>query len=112
MATREECEAALHRLGSLLGGVDDDTKRRHVLDRSIACTVRDIDTTFRGELRGGELHDIRTGDADGADIRLKVASDDLVALTEGRLSFPVAWATGKLKIDASIGDLLKLRSLL
>jgi predicted lipid carrier protein YhbT len=112
LATREECEAALHRLAALLGDVDDDTRRRHVLDRSVACTVRDLGTTFRGELRGGALHDVRTGDPNGAQIRLKVSSDDLVALVDGRLSFPVAWATGRLRIDASIADLLKLRSLL
>jgi predicted lipid carrier protein YhbT len=112
LATVEECETALRNLGALLGSVDSDTKKKHVLDRSIACRVRDLDTTFRGELRDGALHDIRTGDADGAQIRLHVSSDDLVALTEGRLSFPVAWATGKLRIDASIGDMLKLRALL
>lgn len=112
MATIEECREALHRLASMLGTVDDDTKRQHVLDRSIACTVRDLDVTFRGELHGGQLGDIREGDDTGAQIRLKVSSDDLVALTEGRLSFPVAWATGRLRVDASIGDMLKLRSLL
>lgn len=112
MATVEECEAALRRLGSMLGSVDAETKRKHVLDRSMSCTVRDLDTTFRGELRDGELHDIRVADDKGAQIKLKVSSDDLVALTEGRLSFPVAWATGRLRIDASIPDLLKLRTLL
>lgn len=112
MATVEECEEALQRLGSLLSSVDADAKRKHVLNRAIACTVRDLDLTFRGELRDGELHDIRVGEAAGAQISLKVASDDLVALVEGRLSFPAAWATGKLRIDASISDLLKLRALL
>jgi len=112
VASIAECEAALDRLGALLGGVDSDTRSKHVLDRSIACRVRDLDTTFRGELRGGQLREIRTGDAAGAQIKLHVSSDDLVALTEGGLSFPVAWATGRLRIDASISDLLKLRSLL
>ncbi len=112
MATVEECEQALRRLGSLLSSVDADSRRKHVLDRSVACTVRDLNTTFRGELRDGELHDIRVGDASGAQISLKVSSDDLVALIEGRMSFPAAWATGKLRVDASITDLLKLRTLL
>ena len=116
MATVEECEAAVRRLGALLGSVDSDTKRKHVLDRSLSCRVRDLSTTFRGELRDGELHDIRVSDAAdgdaGAQIKLHVSSDDLVALTEGRLSFPIAWATGRLRIDASISDMLKLRSLL
>ena len=112
MATVEECEQALRRLGSLLSSVDADDRRKHVLNRSVACTVRDLDTTFRGDLRDGELHDVRIGEASGAQISLKVASDDLVSLVEGRLSFPAAWATGKLRIDASITDLLKLRALL
>ena len=45
-------------------------------------------------------------------VKLSANSDDLIALIEGRLSVPTAWATGKLKIDASMLDLLKLRSLL
>ncbi|KDN82466.1 hypothetical protein KCH_57590 [Kitasatospora cheerisanensis KCTC 2395] len=47
-----------------------------------------------------------------ADIRLTTTGDDLVALVDGRLPFPTAWATGRLKLDASFLDLLRLRSLL
>ena len=47
-----------------------------------------------------------------ADITLRVASDDLVDLVEGRISFLSAFTSGKVKVDASIVDLLRLRSLL
>ena len=47
-----------------------------------------------------------------ADIRLTMASDDLVALTDGRLQFGPAWATGRVRLEAGLRDLLRLRKLL
>ena len=47
-----------------------------------------------------------------AHITVRVRSDDLIALAEGRLGFAGAWASGKVKVDASLTDLLRLRSLL
>jgi putative sterol carrier protein len=41
-----------------------------------------------------------------------MASDDLLALTAGELDFTRAWASGRVKMEASIRDMLKLRSLL
>lgn len=75
----------------------------------------DLGTTFVGQLRDGTLHDVSMAE-DGtpveAQVRLTVGSEDLVALTDGRLGFATAWARGRLKIDASMMDLLKLRTLL
>ena len=48
----------------------------------------------------------------GAKIRLGVASDDLLALVAGELNFASAWASGRVSVKASFGDLLKLRKLL
>jgi putative sterol carrier protein len=45
-------------------------------------------------------------------VRLAASSDDLVALVSGDLTPPVAWATGRLTVEASVLDLLRLRSLL
>jgi hypothetical protein len=39
-----------------------------------------------------------------------MTSDDLIALTDGRLKLAAAWATGRLRINAGVRDLLKLRS--
>ncbi len=47
-----------------------------------------------------------------ADVRVTVTSDDLVALTQGRLNFGTALVSGRLKVDASVLNLLRLRSLL
>ena len=47
-----------------------------------------------------------------ADSRISVRSDDLVALSNGDLPFGRAYATNRLRIDASMTDLLRLRSVI
>jgi hypothetical protein len=112
MASAEECEAALRDLAARLRDVDGDLRQQHVVDRTVSCWVSDIKECFTARLGPEGLTDIARGGQHDGQVRLKVNSDDLVALTKGELSFPVAWATGRLKIDASISDLLRLRSLL
>lgn len=112
MATIEECEEALHALAALLRTVDADTRQQHAVERTLSCWVSDLKVVFTAKLGPAGLTDIARGTAHEGQVRLKVTSDDLVALTKGELSFPVAWATGRVKVDASISDLLRLRSLL
>lgn len=115
MATSQECEAALRRVAATLAGADSPDRSRHVADRSVSCTVPDLGLTFTGRLEDGALTDMAStaaGSAPAAQIRLTVGSDDLVALTDGRLGFGAAWAQGRLKVDASMLDLLRLRRLL
>jgi hypothetical protein len=86
------------------------------LDRSVSCRLTDLDEVVVGRLAGGAIRDLHVlphGPAvPRADIRLSMASDDLVALTDGRLAFGPAWATGRVKLDAGLRDLLRLRKLL
>jgi hypothetical protein len=112
VATVEECEAAMHKLAERLKSPDGAETRDKMIDRSISCHLRDLDVTFGGRLRGGEIVDIhRTPEPDGQ-LKLTTTSDDLVALVDGKLNFAKAWASGRLKIEASVFDLLKLRSLI
>jgi hypothetical protein len=112
MATVEECEAAMQQFAEQMTGMDAETRRRTTLERSVTCHIRDLDVTFRGQLRDGALQDVtRTDSADGQ-IRLAMTSDDLLRLVDGSLNFAKAWATGRIKVEASVFDLLKLRSLL
>lgn len=111
MASVEECEKAFHDLAARLGAVDPQERKKVVLDRSLSCTLRDLGIIFAGQLRDGELQDIRRVQKADAQIRLSVTSDDLVKLTSGELNFANAWATGKLRVDANVFDLLKLRSI-
>ncbi|HLZ36284.1 MAG TPA: SCP2 sterol-binding domain-containing protein [Mycobacteriales bacterium] len=112
MATLEECRAALEIVVARLATADDAVRRRHLADRTISCRVRDLDVTFTGRLANGRLADVTTERAPKAQIRLTVGSDDLLALTNGHLSFASAWARGRVKVDASVMDLLRLRNLL
>lgn len=112
VASSEECEAALYHLAARFTEVDEEVRRRHASDRTISCRVPDIGVTFSGQLRDGMIEDIDSGRGDRAHIRLTVGSDDLVALTAGHLRLTTAWATGKLRVEASIRDLWKMRSLL
>ncbi len=111
MATEEQCRQALDQLALQLGGAGD---RGASLDRSLSCDVPDLGITFRGRLRGGTVENV-TSEAGGGDkdqIRFTVSSDDLVEIAAGRLSAGSAYASGRLKVQASIFDLLKLKSML
>jgi len=112
MATVEECEAAMQHFAEHLSGMDVETRRQVVLDRSVTCHLRDLGITFRGQLRDGSLQDVTRTDAGNGQIRLTMTSDDLLKLVDGSLNFAKAWATGRIKVQASVFDLLKLRSLL
>lgn len=112
MADRRQCEAALRDLASRLDSLARDGRPPRTPDRVIICRIPDLETTFSGQLRNGCLHDIGEGERPGAQITLTVSSDDLVAVTNGTLSITTAWSSGRLKVDASVRDLLRVRALL
>ncbi|MFD8568616.1 SCP2 sterol-binding domain-containing protein [Streptomyces sp. NPDC057694] len=115
MATILECREALGRLSDSMAGADGDVRAAVALDRSLSCHIRDLDTTFSGRLEGGRITvlDTRPGTpAEKAQIRLAMTGDDLVAMVDGRLNFAKAWASGRVKLEASFRDLLRLRTLL
>ena len=115
MASVEDCDQALRSLAERLAAVDADTRSRYVIARTVACRVPDLDVVFLGRIDEDGLREIRcveSADKGDAQVRLAASSDDLLALVDGTLTVPSAWATGRLKIEASVLDLLKLRSLL
>ena len=115
MASVEDCDQALRSLADRLAAVDSDTRNRYVLARTLSCRVPDLGVAFLGRLDEDGLREIRCVDAldkSDAQVRLAASSDDLLALVDGSLTVPSAWATGRLKIEASVLDLLKLRTLL
>ncbi len=113
MATLEQCRDAVQGLVDRLAEVDPELRAKYVVERTVSCVVRDLDVTFTARLTDEGITDMRTTeDGASAQVRLATSSDDLLALADGRLSIPAAWATGRLKVDASVLDLLKLRSLL
>jgi hypothetical protein len=112
MANKRDCEAALRSLVERLDGVDESLKKRHAPDRTVSCRIPDLEITWFGRLHDGALSDITNKPVEDAQIRLTVSSDDLLAVTAGELPFASAWAAGRLKIEASVLDMIRLRSLI
>jgi putative sterol carrier protein len=109
VATVAQCEQALHTLAQRLA--DNEASRRKAgFDRSVTCTIRDLDVVFAGRLKDGQLLDIGPAAARDAQVRLTMTGDDLLALVDGDLKMASAWATGRVKIEASVRDLMRLRS--
>lgn len=108
MATLEQCQEAVEGLAERMRASDG---KAGLGDRSLSCHVPDLGVTFSGVLRGGELVDVTTEPADKAQIRLTASSDDLVALTSGELDVMKAWLGKRIKIEASMLDLIKLKTI-
>ncbi|WP_238008591.1 SCP2 sterol-binding domain-containing protein [Dactylosporangium sp. AC04546] len=112
MATVDECRAALQKLAAKLAANGAEAREKLDFDRSLACRVTDLDIAFHGQLQNGQIAGLTDGDDPRAKIKLTSSSDDLVALVNGELNVMSAWTSGRIKIDAGVFDLLKLRKLL
>lgn len=115
MATTEECRAALDKLSDNMAGADGDVRAAAALDRSLSCRITDLDITFVGRLKGGRIEVLDTLQGpppERAQIRLTMKGDDLVSMVDGELNFAKAWGSGRVKLEAGLRDLLRLRTLL
>jgi predicted lipid carrier protein YhbT len=110
MASLKECRVALDDLVARLAEVDPELRRKHAVARTLSCHIPDLDVTFFGTLSEDGLDNVTEEPRDDAQVRITVDSDDLLALCRGDLPIANAWARGKLRIDASVKDLLRLRS--
>jgi hypothetical protein len=115
MATIEECRSALDTFSANLARAVGAAKDAAALDRSLSCRITDLDTTFVGQLSDGGIRDVAAvpgAPGQRAQIRLAMTGDDLVRLVGGELHFAKAWASGRVRVQASLRDVLRLRSLL
>jgi hypothetical protein len=115
MATIEECRSALDQLSANLAKAERRVRDATAVDRSLSCRIKDLGITFVGRLADGRIQDVTTvpgAPAGSAQIRLTMTGDDLVALVGGGLNFARAWGSGRVKVQASLRDVLLLRSLL
>lgn len=113
MATVQDCERALATLADRLAAADPEARRRNSFDRTLSCRLPDLGVAFAGHLHDGLLTDIGAVDdaaAGKAQVKLSMSSDDLVKLVDRELNLAAAWAGGRIKIDAGVLDLIKLRS--
>lgn len=111
MATIEEVEAILDDLLGRLGGVDGG-RRSQFPDRLLEARCPDLELVRYAAWRDGTLALLDTPPDARPDIRISLSSDDLVAIHSGELSFARAYGAGRVRLDASLSDLMRLRSLL
>ena len=115
MATAEECHQAFERLTARLSDLDPGDRDAFFSGRSFSCQVPDLDVTFVtrfGAAGRGPGPPGRARAIPPADVRMTAHSDIVVELSGNVSAFPRAWLSGKVKVQASMRDLLRLRKLL
>lgn len=115
MATRREVERKLRELIERLDGAGSEVQgslSRSLPDgRIIEVVVTDLDESWWTEVQEGRLTGLRSEVPDRADIRIKVASEHLVDLVDGRRSLFSSYLGGQVRLEASFSDLMRLRKL-
>jgi predicted lipid carrier protein YhbT len=114
MATAEECRKALEDLTGRIAEMDEADRQAHLVDRVISCTVSDLGVTFVTRIGpdGGAPVEVASGPDVPAQVRFTAKSDDLIVIAADPASIARAWLTGRLKVEASIWDILRLRKVL
>ena len=113
MATAEECRTALQKLAGRLSELSSDEREQYFGNRTISVTVPDLNVTYVTVLGAGAdpVREAAPGEAP-ADIRMTAKSDEVLALAEQPMNIARAWMSGRVKIEASMKDLFRLRRLL
>ncbi|MGD0556860.1 MAG: SCP2 sterol-binding domain-containing protein [Streptosporangiaceae bacterium] len=110
----EQCREALQKLAARLNELSPGERADYFGNRTMSCTIPDLNVTFRTQLGTEGDADVReqTPDDPPADIRITASSDDVLSLAESPMNIARMWLAGKVKIDASMKDLFRLRKLL
>jgi hypothetical protein len=113
MASAEECRAALQKLAGRLSELSADEREQYFGDRTMSVTIPDLSVTYVTLLGAGgdPVREVAPGEPP-ADIRMTASSDEVIALAEQPMNIARAWMSGRVKIEASMKDLFRLRRLL
>ena len=113
MKSAEECRQALQKLASRLSEMSPADRDAYFGNQTMSVTIPDLGVTFWTRLDSGDapVREIGPGEPP-ADIRLTANSDEVVSLAESPMNIARAWVAGRVKIEASMRDLLRLRRLL
>lgn len=114
MATADACRKALDTLLGRISEMDPAERAANFPERTMSCRVPDLGLLFVtriGPDGAAPVEEAAPG-TPPAQVRFTANSDDLVSIAGDPASFARAWLTGKLKVEASIFDLLRLRKFL
>ena len=114
MASAEECREALQTLSGRLADMSPQDRASYFGTRSMSCHVTDLGVTFvtRFTDNGAEPVIEAKPDDPPADIKLTASSDDVISLSATPANIARMWIAGRVKVQASMRDLLALRKLL
>jgi predicted lipid carrier protein YhbT len=111
--TAEECQEALQKLAGRLADLKPAERAEYFGNRTISVTVTDLGVTFVTVLGAGD-DPVRVA-APGeptADMRIAGDSDQVISLAQQPMNIARAYFSGKVKIEASMKDIFRLRRLL
>lgn len=113
MNSAEECREALQKLAGRLSELSTTDREQYFGNRTMSVTIPDVGTTFVTVLGGGDdpVREVADGDPP-ADIRITANSEEVLALSQQPMNIARAWMGGRVKIEASMKDLFRLRRLL
>jgi putative sterol carrier protein len=113
MASAEECRLALQKLAGRLSELSPAERDQYFGNRTISVAISDLNVTYVSVLGAGNdpVREAAPGDPP-ADIRITAKSDEVISLAEQPMNIARAWMTGRVKIEASMRDLFRLRRLL
>jgi hypothetical protein len=114
MASAEECREALQALTGRLGEMNEKERSSFFSNRTFSCHVTDLGVTFVTRFTDSGADPVTEAKPDDppADIRLTASSDDVISLSATPANIARMWLSGRVKVQASVRDLLALRKLL
>jgi hypothetical protein len=113
VATKAQVTKALERLMARLDGNDGAVRSAIPGRKVLCCHVPDLGASWFSVIEDGHVSaPVETPVPDAVDVTLQVSSDDLIDLVEERTSFLSSFLSGKVRVQASMIDLLRLRTLL
>ena len=116
MSSIDACLRGIARANQRILAQPLDRRRAHIRERTVRVVVPDLATAFDMRLTVDGLTDVTPTPLDtpagSPQVRVTVSSDDLVDLAEDRLDPAKALLSRRLRVDASLSDLLRMRRLL
>lgn len=113
MNSAEECRAALQKLAGRLSEMSPGDRDTYFGNRTISVTIPDLGVTYATTLGAGNdpVREVTPGD-EPANIRLTANSGEVMSLADSPMNIARSWVAGRVKIEASMQDLFRLRRLL
>jgi hypothetical protein len=113
MNSAEECRQALQKLASRLSEMSPADRDTYFANRTISVTIPDLGVTYATTLGSGNdpVREVAPGEPP-ADIRLTANSDEVLSLAQSPMNIARSWVAGRVKVEASMKDLFRLRRLL